>query len=562
MLLLKNPKPYQRWIAYGLAFVAFLFIGLMIVAQFLIVPILKNRLQTLIVQGSDSLYTYTLGNLDASIFGGNVELENLQVSLNNARYQQLKENNELPPFTIQLNMIKGEIKGVAIFSLLFEKKILIDKIITTDANLRLLRHLNKGKSEARKNVPLWKSIQPAIKSIAIENINLDGVKLLYRNADTSASLKLQFDTCHAVFNNFLIDSSSSVDTSRIGFSKSMSLRFSDLKFRTADSMSKMKAEIITYSSESRLLEIANFKFQPTREEKKDFYAFVNGQEEMNVIEFEKATLSNFQIAQFVSNNAIAADSLIVQKPTIDIYLDKTLPILFKNKIGNYPHQKLLSADLKIIVKGVAISQASIRYTEKATKSKEEGSVTLSDINITANNVTNDSIAIISNNICKVTANGFILDKSPVTVDFIFYLDSSNGRFDAKGTINNVNAAQLNEVAVPFANVELQSFNLHQLSFAISGEDLKAKGNVGMRYDGLFLTIRKTNTETGVATTNNFLTKIVNKYTLHSSNPAAGQAERNANVVWLRISSKGFFGTIWKTIFSGMQNIMVRQGQYE
>ena len=55
-------------------------------------------------------------------------------------------------------------------------------------------------------VPLWKAIQSNIKSISIDKINLDGVKLLYRNADTSESVKLQFDRCEALFKNVRIDS--------------------------------------------------------------------------------------------------------------------------------------------------------------------------------------------------------------------------------------------------------------------------------------------------------------------------------------------------------------------
>jgi hypothetical protein len=84
----------------------------------------------------------------------------------------------------------------------------------------------------------------------------------------------------------------------------------------------------------------------------------------------------------------------------------------------------------------------------------------------------------------------------------------------------------------------------------------------MTYDNLFVVLRKKVEETGNIKTKKFLTKILNKFTLYPANPAAGGAERiatNANQV--RLTSQGFFGVVWKAIFAGMQNIMVKSGSY-
>ncbi len=555
-------KRYLRWISFGLFFIFLLFLSLLIASEYFVVPAIKKRLHTLIIQGSDSLYNYQLGDLNASIFGGNLEVKNLQITVDSNRYYQLKKSNNLPSLTLQLNMIRGEIKGISVFALLFSKKIFIDKILTTNANIRLFRHGVQIKTVRDKKLPLWKAIQPAINSISINTINLKGVKLLYRNADTASAVKLQFDTCNAIFTHVLIDSLADADNSRIGFSKEVDLRFRDLKFRSPDSVSKMKAESITFSSKNRLLEIKNFKVQPTREEKKDFYQFVKGQEAMNVISFEKAILTNFRLDRFINENIIAGDSVAIQKPALAVYMDKTYPALFKNKTGGYPHQKLLSAETGIIIKSIAVKGASIKYSEKAAKTRQEGTLQLSNINMQISNVTNDAAAIQKNNKCIAVINGTILQSSPINTTFTFYLDSANGRFDAAGVITNVDAAQLNRLSVPFANVKFQSFNLHKLQFAINGNQDGSTGKVSLLYNNFFLTINKTDAETGVTTTNKFLTKIANKYTLQQSNPAPNSPERIATVNRRRVSSQGFFGHFWKTIFSGMQTVMLNGGQVE
>ncbi len=561
MSVSKKANPYKKWAAWVISFLLILFISLIIAAEFVVVPILKKRLNALIVRGSEGLYSYTLGSMKASVFGGNVELNNFVITLDSARYRQLKSANELPSLTLEAHMTKGEIKGIALFSLLFNKKVVVDQIITKEANIRLFRHLVQTKEVTSKAQPLWKAIKPDIKSISVNSINLDGIKLLYRNADSGTAVKLQFDTCFAVFKNVLIDSAASADTSRMGFSKEVALRFSDLKFRSPDSSSKLKAELITYSSKSRQLQISNFKVQPTREEKEDFYAFEKSQEEMKVITFEKATFSNFRLIGFINNNEVAVDSVVVQNPTINIYVDKTKTPLVKSKVGTYPHQLLAKANVGISIKDFYVRGAAISYTEKAAKSGEEGTLTLSHVDVMAENITNDPAVIGQNNICKVGVNGLILG-SPISTLFTFYLDSANGRFDISGSIKNVKAAQLNKLSVPFANIEFQSFNLHALSFDLAGNDEKATGKVGMLYNDLFLTVNKTDAATGRVTTNKFLTKVLNKYTLYSSNPAAGGKVRTANVKELRVTSRSFFGLFWKTVSGGMQSVALKHGSLE
>lgn len=547
---------------YGGIFLVFVVVFLALVAERFVEPLLKERLHTLIVKGSDSLYHYSLGDLDASFLGGNVEVENLHISLDTNRYNKLAARNALPALTMELEMASGHIKGLAVFSLLFGKKVFLDEIMTRNADIKLLRHVKKEDSLERTE-PFWKAIQPDIKKIDIKRINLDGVKLLYRNADTAESAKIQFDTCYAVFEDIRVDSLAYFDTSRIAFTKNISLKFRDLKYRSHDSTFKLKADQINYSSRDKSFEVIDFKMQPTWKEKEDFYRVVNSQQSMKVIEFERVLFSNFRMEKYFHNNIFVADSVLVEDPVIDIYTDKTYPPIIESKIGNYPHQHLLRAGSTIMIKGIRIVNAKLDYSEKGEKTSQEGKLTLDQMNITVSNVTNDSFLIRHNNKCIVKAEGKILGSSPIAANFTFYLDSSNGRFDMAGKISNVSATQLNALAVPLANTQLQSFNMRELDFFISGEDFGSAGRVGMLYDNLFVIFRKKDEATGVNETKKFLTKVINKYTLKDSNPGPdGVVRTSQNIKRARVSSQSFFALIWKTIFTGMQDVMMNSGRID
>lgn len=552
---------YKKILIVGASILFSLFILLLFFVNSFIEPILKDRLHTLIIQGSDSLYTYSLGKLKANFYGGNVEVENLQIQVDSSRYEYLRKRNALPSLTMQLSLQRGHVKGIGIIDLLFGRKIRIEEIMSKQADVVLSRHIRPHDIVDEK-LPVWKAIQPKILSIFVRKIKLDGIKLLYKNADTSEAVKLQFDRCDADFNDILIDSAASVDTTRIGFIKEISMKFNDLKYRTSDSTYKMKAEWIKYSSKDRTLEIDSFKLQPTLD-KQDFYEAANRQTSLYYIEFAKVRFVNTRLDHFIHNNIVDADSVVFEKPQVKIYDDKSLPPNFESKIGKFPHQQLLKAGTNINVKNISFKDASFELTEKDGKTNQEGKLTFEHLNFTANNVTNEPSLIKKNPVCAVNFNGIIFNSSPVALNLKLYLDSTNGRFDATGSVKNISASQLNQVAVPLANVQINSCNIHDLQFKVSGEDYSATANVWMRYDNLSITLRKTDEETGETKTKKFLTKLLNRFVIWPDNPGPDGVERTAqNARVSRLTTQSFFGLLWKTIFAGMQDVMMKSGRYQ
>lgn len=555
-----KPKKFRKiiLIAGGILFV--LFVVLLIIINFYLEPILRNRLSTLVVQGSDSLYNYKLGNLKASLFGGNVEVEDLQISVDSSHYQALKEKNALPALTMELNMHRGHIYGVGIISLIFGKKINIQEILSQDANLNLSRHPHKEDSARQNRQPMWKAIQPKIKSIAIDRIKLDGIKMLYKDTDTSDAAQIQFNRCDALLEDIKVDSAAAMDTSRIGFMQRITFRFTQLKIQTPDSNYKLNAGMITYSSAERRFEIDSFYLEPTLPREKlsigdsirhTWYNF----------SFDKVRFAGIRIDQFIRNDIVQADSVIFQKPNLSMYLDASLAINYSSRIGKYPHEDLLNARSTINVRNIVAYDMQLDYSEKDEVTKETGKLDLNRINLFVQNVTNDPQLIRQNHLCTASIKGNILGHSPISALFKFYLDSTNGRFDVDGSIHNVTAEQINPVSLPLANVDVHSLNIQKLDFHVAGEDFTANSNVQMLYNNVSVVFRKTDKETGETKTKKFITKLFNKYIVYPSNPGADGVERKAaNVLVARLTTQSFFGLIWKAIFAGMQNIMMKSGR--
>ncbi|HEV7332567.1 MAG TPA: hypothetical protein VGN63_16130 [Flavisolibacter sp.] len=554
MAAVKKKWTLKRWLLLGSGGLV-LFVALMIfLANFYVEPVLRKRLHTLIVDGSDSLYSYTLGSLNVNFWGGHVGVNNLRVQLDSSRYRQLKSTGKLPALVMQLDIARADIKGIGILSLLFGRKIVISEISSREANLKLNRYVKNREEEgpAQQKQPLWKAIQPAIKDVRVDRIKLDGIKFLYKNEDGEEG-KLQFDHCDALFENIRIDSAVVDDTSRMGYVENISFRLNDLKYRTTDSTYKLKAEWITYNSAQRLLQVEDFKLQPTikNEDRID-----SMRKSWYTVTFDKVSFMGLRLDKYLQQNRAVADSVIFQRPTLAVYQDKLGQKNYGSKIGRYPHQLLLAARSVIDIKKFVASNMQIDITEKHEDTRQVGTLQLTDINLTVMNIVNDPVLIRQNPVSTADASGKIIG-SPIQASFRFYLDSADGRFDVRGRIGATTAAQLNPVSTRLANIEVPTVQISSVDFFVRGEDYEATSNVQMLYNNLTLVFRKRDEETGANQTRKFLTKILNRYAINTSN---GGERKATDVRVARLTTQSFFGIIWKAVFEGMQRIMLKSGQ--
>jgi hypothetical protein len=556
MATVNGKRRYKRVMLTAAGILFLLFAALVVFANFYVEPVLRKRLHTLIIDGSDSLYTYKLGGLKANLFGGHVEVTNLEVSVDSNKYRLLQARKELPAMVVQIRVEHASIKGIGILALLFSKKIFIEEISSKQADIRVSRYPKSTDTVTTKEAqPLWKSIQSDIKDISVNRIKFDGIKLLYKDAEGLQAVKLQFDRCDALFENIRVDSTSLADTSRIGYVEKFSLRFHDVKFRTPDSAYKMKAEWITYDSDKRLLEVDSFKLQPTLE-KEDWVDSMR--KSWYTVIFDNVQFRGLRLDRFLRFNRVEADSAIFQNPALFIYQDKRGLKSYKSKIGEYPHQKLLEANATIDIKKFIVRNMRIELVEKKEDTGEEGTINLTDLNITVNNIVNDKTLIKKNPLSTADASGKIIG-SPIQAHFRFYLDSAEGRFDVKGSLQDIIAAQINPISTTLANIVVPSVQINTIDFFVRGEDFGATADVQMRYNNLALIFRKRDEETGANSTRKFLTNLFNKFAIHSSNPSEGVERKAFGVKVARLTTQSFFGVIWQAVFAGMQNIMLKYG---
>jgi hypothetical protein len=314
---------------------------------------------------------------------------------------------------------------------------------------------------------------------------------------------------------------------------------------------------LTYDFAAREAQLDDFTLEPVLDAAA-FYRRLGHQDDRYTLHVPRLRLGGINMAELLLYNYLHVDSAHLLGPQIHIYHDRTLLPSPNTKMGKYPQQLLSKAPIDILVRRVVAENGRISYGEKTLQTNQEGVLTFDRVNGVLANITNMSDAIALDPRWTVDLRALFLGHSPIHALFTFYLNSPEGRFVVDAHLRDLDAQALDPVTRPLAKASVRSLHLDTLVTHITGDEHGARADVRMRYDHLKLELLRTAPDSGGLSKKPLLSFLVNQLLVHEDNPSGGKQERVAvGVTQNRDEHKSFFNLIWKTLFGGVKQIVLK-----
>jgi len=519
--------------------------------------VIYERLEKLIVSGSDSLYHFKLDHMTVSFWNNSVTVKNLHIGIDSAHYTEREKYSNLPALTFEINLSSGSVRGIELLPLLYARKINIESIVSKKADVSFSRHFRRSDNTIDTgNVPLWKLLQPEIKSISINKIVLDDLSINYTNADSAKAFKWKFEHCSSIIDNTMIDSVSVGDKDRILFSKNVSIQFTDVKLQTSDGLYAIETTKLWYSSAAKNVEFENFALHPVKT--KTFYNDVGYDKDRFNLFFPRIRMVDFHLPQWINDNVLSIDTVHLVDAQVNVYKDRTVKADTRKKLGNYPHQLLHKLPFTINIKQIQVVAAQLTYIEKNRESKLEGKLVFQKLNGSIKNVTNDITLIKKNPNCLVDMKSILMQASPLHALFTLHLDEAvSGGFEVRTDIAKLEASHLNAITVPLSQTSIKSLDISELHFYMKGNEQSGTGNLTLLYKNLEIDLKKKDEENGKMKNRKFLSFLVNKLVVYRENPMRGKERKAVAIQTIRNPQKSFFNLIWKTLYNSFKEVTIR-----
>lgn len=331
------------------------------------------------------------------------------------------------------------------------------------------------------------------------------------------------------------------------------MKADEIKFSTKDKLYHILIKGIDINKGAQTAAISSFQLKPTLSETQ-FVNQLKFQKDMYNLDLKNIFMSDIEINRFINEKMIIAKEAKLQF-NLNVYHDRNLPEDPKSKVGNYPHQLISKIDIPLFFQQIKFVNSYAQYRERSSDTKKVGNIFFSNISGTVQNVTNMKDKLVTNSICRVEGTGLLLGVAKCNTKWNLYLNANDGKFDMTGKISTMNLSSLDVATKPLALTTLHG-NLNQLTFDMKGNDYQANGDISMLYNNLKLESFSLDEDSKILKEKK-LKSIINNTFVINDNPKNGNT-RVATFSFERDIHKSFFNLIWKSIYDGVQKIILNK----
>lgn len=544
----RNTKKILGWVGGILLTLILLIGGVAIYLSAKWKPLLTEKIKEGVYTSSNHLYQVNFKDIHLNLITGNVVLDSISLTPDTNVFNQLKAIRKAPTHLFRIKLAHLKLSRIGILTAYFDKKIKINAIQLDHPSIDMIYHKVPKKIDTTEvQQTLYQQISKSIKSIRIGGINV-----VDADFDYYSGLKKLNGVQHLTLNakDILVNSLSQYDTTRVFHAKNIGFELSGYKSTTKDKMYNVTVDTIRGSFSKKTLQVRGVKLKPLYPDL-TFSRKYNAQKDRYDIKLSEINLTGVDFISLNNDGNLHAKRLIIGPGKVAVFLNRELPPANFDKGRNYPHNALKRLSIETLIDTLSIHKVDIDYTEYNVKTKERGTLHLTNLGGKILNITNDSLRLVKKNHAYADLTTYVMGTGKLNVKIDFNLTDKAASFNYVGHVSPFNLKVLNPLSKSLGLVTIENGNVKSLDFSISANERGSSGTVKFAYTDLKINLLKED-ENGVKEKKGLLSFLANTILIKNDNPTKGEALRTSQITFTRAPQASFFNLMWKSIFIGIR----------
>lgn len=306
--------------------------------------------------------------------------------------------------------------------------------------------------------------------------------------------------------------------------------------------SNLQWKNLLYSQSNQSLSIDSFMYQPALS-RDSFIANAPGQTDYIHGVLKKIEIDGINLSAFQQDSIFAARKVSINDPELQVYRDKRKPYI-SGGLRPLPVLALQTMPAKMMIDTVAVTNATVVYTEQSDKTGQEGTVSVNRINAQLFPVRNVHIG--AQDSLTLRAEGYLMDSAWLRLRLKEAYTDSLGTFAMTLRVKPADLAVLNPVLMPLASVKIASGALDTLTMRAIGNEYFSIGSMQLFYKNLKVQFLKKGSETKKTFLTGLITFAANNFVIKKNND-----KRTGTVYFLRNRDRSVFNFLIKSTLSGI-----------
>lgn len=513
-------------------------------------PLIAEKLQQLIKEGSDSLYSLSMEKIVPDVVNGELDVLDGALEIDSAVMKKLDSLKKAPDDVFRITFHHLHIDGITIADMLNHGRIDLDSVFIETPVIEAFHNpkpYNRQQRVKDSSATLYAKLMNQVKSIAVKTIFIKEGTFITRDLTNKKNNKVfNYVTMHIA--DLLIDSTTQYDRDRFLFAKKAEMTCKDYTSRTADSLYLFKIGTLTVQAQQHTMIAENVSLTPRADTalfekklpyRKDRYDF----------HFPKMVFTEVDWWAFANNEHFFCRQADLYRPTLTDYIDRSVEEPTHVKLDNFPSQVLMQLPVKIRVEKMNFHDMDIYFTEYNPISKRSATVYFDKINGSAKNITNMPSA---GRFIRFNASCLFMHKVPFHCSASFDLSRYKiGAFSIDVSAAELNSETINKFSEPLGMIKIKSGTMQKGRAHIEGNNFTATGKILLLYDELHITPLKKDDDNDNLKSKTVTSFIANAFMIKNQNPPEGEPPREPELILERKPNEGFVNFVWRVISTGI-----------
>jgi len=327
------------------------------------------------------------------------------------------------------------------------------------------------------------------------------------------------------------------------------LRFDGIKLLDQEGIYAFSSGPITIDREKGKAVIQKLEILPTLEEAAFFEKVKVAKDYLSMVS-DSLVLRGIDYDGLLEGKAWIASHAELYGWRIDDVKDRNWPEE-EGKKPPFPVELLLGLDKPLHLDTLRLHKGYVSYTEIPEGTDLRGQLWFEDVEAMLLNVTNISDSIAIDNRLKMRAQGSIMGKGHLAINFNTFLDDESYSFSLDGSLREMALNAFNPILRPITFIEVVDGELNRMDFAFEADKRIALGRLRMDYRDLRVAVLDENSP-NLEKEKAFTSFLANTFIIRNrSSRRIGQAKWQA-IEEERNEERSIFNYWWKSILSGVK----------
>ena len=394
-----------------------------------------------------------------------------------------------------------------------------------------------------------------VQNIAIDEVDATIVTLRRGGeGQGEAPLRERVRGLSLAFDDFRMDPNTPSDD-RFLWSEDVRMAIESMELGGGD-RSRIDVGAVELSSADGTIDVAGFTLTPPHSQQ-EFLAGMGSGGDRVELETGPIAVKGLQFWRLLERLETVAEEVRVDGVSIHILSDKHRSGSSSPGPPAMPHDVMRELPVGLTVERVEIQGGSVTYAERGPESDRPGSVTFSEIQATALNVSNEPARVASHGPTTLEAQTRLFDAAPVRVRASIPLLSPAPTMFFFAEVGSFDASAVNAILPDLEGIRVTDGHVDSARVDIRYGPQGASGVVMVGYEDLSIRQEDRNTG-GQSLGQRFTSFVANTFVIRGSNrPDGDDGPREGTVDHRQASTDPFFKIFWEAIREGLIDVAQR-----